>query len=227
MNRTPSLCLATPCYAGLAHALYARSLLALGPACAARGVSLEIDLGGGEALIGRARAAMLANFVAGEATHLLFVDADIGFEPEAVFRLLAAGRDIVGGVYPRKSKDAGYEVGPPLAPEDGDGFQPVAYVGAGLLLISRAAAERMTASYTALHAGLADLRGSRARRAAMVFDPMIEPETGRYLADHQAFCRRWRDLGGTVWADLRTPLVHVGAIEYSGPPPRPSEAQAD
>ena len=69
MNRTPSLCLATPCYAGLAHALYARSLLALGPACAARGVSLEIDLGGGEALIGRARAAMMANFVAGEATH--------------------------------------------------------------------------------------------------------------------------------------------------------------
>jgi len=217
----PSLYLATPCYGGLAHALYLRSLLALRAACAAGQVPLEIDLGGGEALIGRARAAMMAKFLAGRASHLLFVDADIGFQPQGVFRLLGAGREVVGGVYPRKAPAAGFEVGAPLAPATPDGFQPVSFVGAGFLLVSRAAAARISAGYPALQAGLADLRGAGLERAAMVFDSVVEPETGLYLADHQAFCRRWRDLGGEVWADLQVPLVHLGEVEHAGPRPQP------
>jgi len=208
----------------LAHAVYLRSLLALRAACAAAEIPLEIDLGGGEALIGRARAAMMAKFLAREASHLLFVDADIGFESQAAFRLLGSGRDVVGGVYPRKVASAGFEVGAPLAPATSDGFQPVSFVGGGFLLISRAAAERMTAAYPRLLASLGDLRGAAVAEAAMVFDSFIEPETGFYLADHQAFCRRWRDLGGEVWADLQARLVHVGEIEYAAPRPPPSHA---
>jgi len=222
----PRLHLATPCYGGSAHVLYLRSLLALRAACAAGEIPLEIDLAGGEALIGRARAAMMAKFLAGQASHLLFVDADIGFEPQAAFRLLGSGREVVGGVYPRKVSDAGFEVGAPLGPATPDGFQPVSFVGGGFLLVSRAAAERMSAAYPRLQASLGDLRGAAVREAAMVFDSFIEPETGFYLADHQAFCRRWRDLGGEVWADLQVPLVHVGDVEYAGPRLQPSNADS-
>jgi hypothetical protein len=45
---------------------------------------------------------------------------------------------------------------------------------------------------------------------------MIEPETGQYLSEDYAFCRRWRDLGGEIWADTEAPLTHVGAAAYSG-----------
>ena len=203
----------------MAHALYMRSLLELHPACRAEGVELQLDLGGGEALIGRGRAGMLAKFLASGATHLIFVDADIGFSPDAVFRLLRSGHDVVGGVYPRKSSAAGFEVGAPLGEPTADGFQPVSFVGAGFLLISRPAAERITSAYPALRAGLGDVRGAQVSAATMVFDSFVEPETGRYLADHQAFCRRWRDIGGVVWADMRSRLVHVGEIEHAGPPP--------
>jgi len=215
---------ATPCYGGLAHALYMRSLLALRSACQAEGVELQLDLGGGEALIGRGRAGMLAKFLASGASHLIFVDADIGFAPEAVFRLLRSGHDVVGGVYPRKIREAGFEMGELLGEAAPDGFQPVTFVGAGFLLISRAAAQRITEAYPGLRAGLGDVRGAQVSHAAMVFDSFVEPETGRYLADHEAFCRRWRDIGGVVWADLRTRLVHVGQIDYSGPPPPLAEA---
>jgi hypothetical protein len=50
----------------------------------------------------------------------------------------------------------------------------------------------------------------------MVFEPMIEPETGEYLSEDYAFCRRWRDLGGEVWADAESPLTHVGHATYRG-----------
>lgn len=220
----PRLHLATPCYGGMAHALYLRSLLALRAACAAAEIPLEIDLSGGEALIGRARAAIMAKFLAGAASHLLFVDADIGFEPQAALRLLGSGRDVVGGAYPRKGRDAGFEVGAPLGPATPDGFQPVSFVGGGFLLVSRTAAQRMAAAHPRLRASLGDLRGAAAGQVAMVFDSFVEPETGLYLADHQAFCRRWRDLGGEVWADLQARLVHAGEIEYAGPRPPPSHA---
>jgi hypothetical protein len=38
-------------------------------------------------------------------THLFFIDADIGFSPEAAFRLLLCDRDVAGGVYPLKRED--------------------------------------------------------------------------------------------------------------------------
>src|SRR4051812_11070400 len=94
--------LATPCFGGQAHIHYMRSVLDLQAACSSRGVGLTVELGGGDALISRARAAMAAKFLKSRATHLLFVDADIGFTPDQVFRLLDASHDLVGGVYPLK-----------------------------------------------------------------------------------------------------------------------------
>ena len=45
-----------------------------------------------------------------------------------------------------------------------------------------------------------------------------ELATGRYLSDHQAFCHRWRALGGEVWIDLAPGLSHVGALVHTADP---------
>lgn len=217
-----SIFLATPCYGGQAHAIYMRSLLALRAACAERGVELLMELGGGEALIGRGRAAMMAKFLAGPAQRLLFIDADIGFSPEAVFRLLGTTFDVVAGAYPAKVQTPGqplrYEFEPldEPSPETADGFREVATAGTGFMMISRAAAERLTAAYPSLHARLGDTHQVGVAAAAMVFDSMIDPNTGHYLADHQAFCHRWRALGGQVWVDTRSALEHVGTVVHAG-----------
>jgi len=229
--------LATPCYGGQAHLIYTQSLLAFRPACLARGVRLQIDLGGGEALIGRARAGMLARFLATPATHLLFADADVGFSPEAAFRLLGSGRDVIGGVYPRKGLDvealrAAVAAGDPDAlgkavrPEmerlagapAADGLIPAASVGTGFLMISRAAAQRMTDGYPQLRARMGDVAGSNIETAVMVFDSFVDPDDGRYLTDFEAFCRRWRDLGGEVWADPACGLTHLSEVALSVSP---------
>lgn len=223
-SKTPSLILATPCYGGMIHLIYMQSLLALQSACEARRLPLQSDLGGGEALISRARAGMMARFLASDATHLLFADADVGFTPDDVFRLLDAGRDVVGGFYPKKRVDTGaLSRGDPLSaattlearplPDGyGEGLHRVAALGTGFLLVSRAAAQRMTEGYAHLRAGLGDVAGSQVKDAVMVFDSFIEPETGRYLSDYEAFCRRWRDLGGEVWADAAVRVSHLAEI---------------
>lgn len=220
MAETPVLWLATPCYGGEVHANYARSLLRLKDACADRRLAIHTELGGGEALIGRGRATMMAAFLASGAERLLFVDADVGFPAEAAFRLIDTGRDVAGGVYPKRAQAGGGALALEVDLLEGEPETPlrrVAAVGAGFLMISRAAAQRMTTGYPQLMARLGDVHGSRAAQAAMVFDTLIDPDTGEYLADHQAFCRRWRDLGGEVWAAFDLGLSHMGVAELTAP----------
>ncbi len=87
------------------------------------------------------------------------------------------------------------------------GFAKVAYGGTGFLMIKRdghAGGGRRPpriAGQDGRHG-----RRRRADRATMIFDTMIEAETGQYLSeDLHAFCRRWRDLGGEIWADMEEP----------------------
>ncbi len=235
----PFLYLATPCYGGMVNIYFLRAVLALAGACEARGVGLHVELLSNDNQICRARARLAARFLAHpEATHLFFVDADIGFAPENAFRLLDAGRDVAGGVYPLKTidwdkvraaalagdadlmaKSVGYVIRFLPTPDRSvvveDGFAKAAYVGTGFLMIARAAVERVCAAHPELTADLSDV-DPELTQAAMVFDTMIEAETGQHLSEDYAFCRRWRDLGGDIWADMESRLTHVGHAAYSG-----------
>ncbi|MDP3174971.1 MAG: hypothetical protein Q8M88_11120 [Phenylobacterium sp.] len=237
---SPSLYLAAPCYGGLANIAFMRSVLDLQAACHAQGIGLHVELMGGDALITRARSRLAAQFLESSATHLFFCDADIGFRPENVMRLLAADKDLAGGVYPLKSIDwekarraaqagvadlqaasVGYVIRFIPTPDssvevDDAGFAKVAYVGTGFMMIKREAVARVVAAHPELRARMGDMADQAAPEAVMVFDTMIEPETGQYLSEDYAFCRRWRDLGGEIWADMESRLTHVGHAAYSG-----------
>jgi hypothetical protein len=45
---------------------------------------------------------------------------------------------------------------------------------------------------------------------------MIDPATGTYLSEDFAFCKRWTDIGGEIWADLDSRLDHVGPAVFHG-----------
>jgi len=237
---TPHVYLATPCYGGTVNLQYMQSVLALQAACRERGVGLTVDLMGGDALITRARSRLAGRFLAHpQATHILFCDADIGFAPENLFRLLAADKPVVGGVYPLKFVDwekaraaakadapdllaasLGYVIRfiptPDSSVEIEGGMAKVAYVGTGFLLVARAAMRGLVDAHPELTARMGDMVDGRAEQAVMVFETMIEPETGQYLSEDYAFCRRWRDLGGEIWADFEARLTHIGHTAYSG-----------
>ena len=49
-----------------------------------------------------------------------------------------------------------------------------------------------------------------------LFDCMIDPSTGTYLSEDFAFCQRWTDIGGEIWADLESRIDHVGPSVFHG-----------
>src|SRR5882762_11338886 len=98
------LVVATPCFGGQVSSVFASSIFALQRALRAKSnIDFKVHLRDGDALITRARANLVTLFLDDPtATHLLFVDADIGFTPDQVFRLIESGADVVAGVYPIK-----------------------------------------------------------------------------------------------------------------------------
>ncbi|RYD62550.1 MAG: hypothetical protein EOP83_14295, partial [Verrucomicrobiaceae bacterium] len=98
------IAIATPCYGGQVFQNYLMSIIKLIYTMPKYGVSLSFIIRGGDSLIPRTRNSIVAEFLATDHyTHLLWVDADIGFEPDAVLRLLRADRDVAAGVYPMKT----------------------------------------------------------------------------------------------------------------------------
>ncbi|HXW23147.1 MAG TPA: hypothetical protein VEK73_00250 [Xanthobacteraceae bacterium] len=236
------LAIATPCFGGQVTSLYAASIFKLQRALRSiPEIELVIHMRDGDALITRARADLVALFLDDPAaTHLLFVDADIGFEPDQVMRLVACGADMAGGAYPIKRVnwdkarkviesqrpnprsavlDYVLEVEDPERIAVIDGFARVRYAGTGFLMIRRPALERMCRHYPSLQFrrehSIADSLAHSPNRFAL-FECMIEPATGVYLSEDFSFCKRWTDMGGEIWADLQSRLNHVGPTTFYG-----------
>lgn len=236
----PLIVVGTPCYGGVVTQDYAMSLLRLSTMAPAAGFDVAVVMLGNDALITRARSSIVGKFLdSPSATHLLFADADITFQPEQVVRMLKFDRDFVAGLYPAKVIDwqqlaqrsgrtqetpeeaALAYVGEVLAGAEGktgNGFARGNYAGTGFQLLKRSVFERMIAAYpetkfTSLHAFP---RREPGNNLYALFDCMIDPETGVYLSEDYAFCRRWRALGGEIWLDLESRLTHTGPFSFKG-----------
>jgi hypothetical protein len=235
-----NLVIATPCFGGQISVRYASSVFKLQNMVRRYAdFNLKLLFRDGDALITRARASLISQFLEdADATHLLFIDADIGFEPDQVIRLLQCGAEMCAAIYPVKRIDWDkvkstietarpnpsaaalqyvFEVDDPDAVTEQAGFVKVRYAGTGFLMIRRSALERMCARYPQLryrrdHS--ADAATASDNRFAL-FECMIA-EDGTYLSEDFAFCRRWIDMGGEIWADVKSKLDHIGPMAFCG-----------
>lgn len=236
-TKRPSIYLAVPCYGCLMMNTFASSIIALQALCAQRGIQIYMDFVGNESLIERARNILVKRFLQTEGfTHFMFIDADIGFNPESVIRLLEFDKDVTSAVYPKKSINwehvkqkitAGsqediHQMGldfninlisnqPPV-----NGFVKVLDVATGFLMMKRGVLERMYKHYEKELFAVNDIMGQNVNDYIAIFACMIDPETKRFLSEDYAFCRRYQQMGGDIWADITTPLSHTGTHVFSG-----------
>src|SRR5271155_2364139 len=169
----PLILLATPCFGGLVSQNYMLSVVRLLSYAKSAGFGVSLSMVGYDALISRARSTLVAAFLDNPAaTHLLFVDADISFEPPQVERLLRFDKDFTGALYPLKTID--WDFIPQRCVEGGETVQQAAlsyvgtfcppterkregdfvtgiYIGGGFQMIRRVALERMIAAYPETH----------------------------------------------------------------------------
>jgi hypothetical protein len=235
----------TPCYGGLVTHLYMQSVLRLMMTAPPTPVRLGLIMSAHDSLITRSRNAIVANFLdTPEATHLMFIDADIGFELDEFYRLLRLDEDLAAGRYPLKVRDwdktlalarsaaPGTELeslgldyvghpSPLTELETRDGFMTGSYAGAGFMLIKRRVFEGMIEAYPETRYRAAQVYPKPSRPSPHLydlFDCTIDPDTGDYLSEDFSFCQRWRKLGGKLWLDTQSALTHVGAHEFKGKP---------
>jgi hypothetical protein len=99
-----NILIGTPCYGGLVHESYMRSLINLVQVLNSRKIKHTIYTIGNESLITRARNSIVAKLIGTpQFTHLLFIDSDITFDPESIIRFLLKRKPVVGGCYPKKN----------------------------------------------------------------------------------------------------------------------------
>jgi hypothetical protein len=122
--RKRKLFIATPCYGGVCTGLYAKACLDLQGLCIQYGVECRFSFIFNESLITRARNYLVDEFLRSGCTHMLFIDADIQFNPQDVIALLAMDRDIIGGPYPKKTINWANIVNAVKNHADKEGFNP-------------------------------------------------------------------------------------------------------
>lgn len=101
--RQCKLFVATPCYGGMQTGLFAKSCIDLQALCFREGIDVKFSMLFNESLIPRGRAYLADEFLRSGFTHMLFIDADIHFDPNWVLTLLAMDKDIAGAPYPKKT----------------------------------------------------------------------------------------------------------------------------
>lgn len=168
-----------------------------------------------------ARNMIAARFLAQpEATHLLWIDADIGFSPQAVGRLLAANVDVIAGAYPLKTLQNPTRFAfKPLeeAQPDSNGVVEVAAAGTGFMLIKRNVLEQMTRAHKELKSP-PDPAFPDAKQVAKfyyrLFDTTLDDDF-RTVGEDFSFCAKWRKIGGKVFVDTKSQLTHTGTHVFS------------
>lgn len=106
------LFIATPMYGGMCHGNYTTSLTNLFTLCAKNNVLVQLFTLFNESLIQRARNICVDRFLQSDCTHLLFIDADIGFNSNDALGMLSIllsdkehKYDVLAGTYPKKYLD--------------------------------------------------------------------------------------------------------------------------
>ena len=232
-----SLFLSTPCYGGMCLQKYAESILALQALASQEGLQLYIDTLENESLVQRARNVAVGRFMQkSNADYFMFIDADIHFDPKSVIRLIKSGHDLSVACYPKKFVDwnqaaAAVKKGDERSMEMlsaslvvnfgaqkvqiVDGFAPVLDGPTGFMVIKRDVFRRMEKQYPELNC-MNDHQNRDFDTYHACFDCMIDPVSRRYLSEDYAFCRRWQQMGGKIYADTQTTLGHVGNLPFNG-----------
>jgi hypothetical protein len=201
----------TPALTGTVDVRYAFSLTETVRLGLRYGVDIQVRFIAGESMLQRARNDLVKFAIEQEATDLIFIDSDQGWEPEWVIRLLQYPVDCVGGAVVKKDDDAEvYNVRATTVPIPRDpetGLLVVDAVGTGFIRLSRRA-------LLALWNGSPEYVDDYGKRSRWIFN--IGPVNGRLVGEDTLMCMKLADAGIVTHVDPTMTCTHVGPKVYRG-----------
>lgn len=226
------------CYNNTCNTYFMFSLIKLIMALKEAGIDTTLYPIGFESLICRARNASIAQFMSNNCTHILFLDTDIEFEVEGIFKLINAKEKVIGAAYalktlwPDKIKDVyTREVIPtnPLNQCTKHGVHvlqsgkhsnekiEVEYLTTGCMLIEKSVIDIMIRVYPE-RKYTNDIDGyfpdTDVNLFYNLFAVEINKETNKYESEDYCFCRLWRQQGGKIYVIPDITLIHHGSFGY-------------
>jgi hypothetical protein len=214
-----SIFIALPAYDFKVSLKLAVSLARFAQQAAQHGIDIQIGSICGCSVVSRARNLLAQDLLESNCDFLMFIDSDINFEADDIFRLMAWGTDpkkgIIAGVPRTRSETKNY-----IATLDYDDNGELTMNGMGLvrakrvatafMLVRREVFEQMEAAHPEWR--YYDTRTDRMLTA--MFDFQVTEEG--YMGEDFLFCDRTRELGFDVWIDPSISLGHMGVQEYTG-----------
>ena len=238
---------ATPMYGGLCVGGYTVGLLNTVQEFMRHGMQLYYAHMMNESLITRARNTLAYDFLDTDATHLMFIDADITFNPADIVSMVNADKDIICGLYPKKEinwktvaqavkqgvdyKDLPNYTGSfvvnlvgGVTESTGDVNTPMEIDngGTGFMLIKREVFETLkptVPTYTNDMILIVDKNPVK-KIIHEFFATSIDEVSNRLLSEDYHFCKIARQAGFKVYAAPWANLTHSGTYNFSGTLPR-------
>jgi hypothetical protein len=231
---------ATPAHGEIFYSPYVQSLLRLQRALFQRNWAMR-HATVSYAYVGEARNFLLTRwFDKTDATHLLFVDADMGFEPQLILDMIAFDKPVIGVIYTKRQVDLqklaalsakGLPADRAVArahdfivrrlrgrpPRRVKGYVEVEGCGTGIMLIRRDVVATMLKTLPQIN----DTKAKTSSPLAVGLDRLIRAfdnieVDGVPLMDDFAFCYRWQALcKGELWAREDQAVTHIGLHKFA------------
>ena len=150
------------------------------------------------------------------ATHLFFVDDDVGFQPEKPLEYIRAGFDVVAGIYPKKSDVLSLPItlvgDPPFNWKRN--YIEAMMVPTGFMCIARHVIEKV-AEASGVFVDNDIMAGPGTKRRYKEIFKMGRGANELWYGEDVLFCAEVRQLGFTVWADTDHVMSHRGAKAWA------------
>jgi hypothetical protein len=226
-------------YGGMAAGIYTVSMVQLPAIFLRNGVDSVYGYSWNESLVPNARNILTHQFLESQASHLMWIDADIGFHPMDILSMLIADKDIVCGIYPKKEIDwtrVARAVKAGVPPEElsnhaglfaiklldrsagGDVDRSAGgdYASDELFEIEAGGTGFMLIKrsvFDTLSDHVADYLPDR-KVVKEFYATTIEPGTGKLITEDYHFCRQARSHGFKIYAAPWVRLSHAGTYVF-------------
>lgn len=208
----PHVFIATPAYDGKVNVPYAIALSETMQLLKEHGIESTTHISTSGSLLVAERNRLLERFWLSEATHILCIDADLGWPAQAVIAMLKANKEFIAGVYPSRNVH-GFTFRPLTNPNgslinDGHLLKMEA-VPAGFMLISRSAVGKMRNAFPELYYSPKDPRANTESTYCLFNTEVID---GEFWGEDYVFCVRALKAGVDIWVDPFIQFNHDGRI---------------
>jgi hypothetical protein len=230
--------IATPMYGGVCHGIFMKSMMDLINQLRSRGHEVLYHDLYNESLITRARNSLTEIFLRTDSDYLLFIDADQGFDPVGVCKMVEENVDIIGAPVPMKginwekvgnaARDGKTDLSKhtsiynvniskeqkEILAKNPNNKVEVVYVGTGLMLIKREVFDFLkphVGQYRIDQTGIGAIQ-----KGDSIYDFWSTgiSDSERLLSEDYQFCQLWKNFGGTIYLAPYVKVTHAGTYWF-------------